>query len=71
MNGTHVNEYVFEIITDTGEYEHTVAVFEIDEKQPPYILQYKAYCAAVEYGIAHCKNYVMIVRLKSRCRKLI
>ena len=71
MIKTYVNEYAFEIVTDTGEYTHKVAIFEIDEKQPPFILQYRAYCAAVEHGIAHCGDYVISVRLKSRCRKLI
>lgn len=71
MIKTYVNIFKFEIITDTGTYERDVNVFEIDEKQPRFIMQYNAYCAAVEYGLTKCKDYVMGVHLKSYCRKLI
>ena len=71
MIKTYVNEFKFEITTDNGTFEREVSVFEIEEKRPPVINEYNAYCAAVEYGLTKARENVLNIRLISKCRKLI
>ena len=71
MIKTYVTRFKFEITTDNGIFERNVDIFEIDEKRPPFINEYSAYCAAAEYGLTKARENIFNIRLISKCRKLI
>ena len=68
---TYVKHYEFKIQTDCVEINHAVEVIEVDEKIPDSVSQYKAYCAAVEYALAHCYKWVYNIHLTHYYKKLI
>ena len=71
MIKTYVKHYEFKIQTDSIDLDYAVEVVEVDEKIPDSVSQYKAYCAAVEYALSHCNEWVYNIHLSKYYKKLI